>query len=447
VPVRIISDLAEARRTILRRRPLEDAPTTPEMLDTNERVWGARIGPAEVVDRILAEVEARGDAALRDITEKLDRARLEALEAGPGELEAARREVPAEVVAALEIAAEQVRAFHERHRPRSWLDFAEGGATGQLITPIERVGLHAPGGRAAYPSTVIMAAVPARVAGCPTVVMCTPPRADGSAHPTMLVAAAVAGVQRVFKIGGAQAIAAMAFGTESVPRVDKIVGPGNVFVALAKRRVFGAVGIDSIAGPTETLLIADQTADPAAAAADMLAQAEHDPLASAILLATGPAVASKVAAELERQLARLGRAETARQSLARGGGIVVTGSLALALELANEYAPEHLCLLVRDPWTALGQVRNAGGVFIGETSLEAIGDYTAGPSHVMPTGGTARFSSPLTTNDFVKITSVFGLGRQGVDRLGPPAVVLAQAEGLTAHAAAIEHRLERIPRG
>jgi histidinol dehydrogenase len=445
VPVRIFTDLAEARRTILRRASLQDAPATPEMLDTSERVWGARIGPAEVVDRILADVEARGDAALRDITEKLDLTRLEALEVGPGEVEAARREVPAEVVEALEVAAEQVRAFHERHRPRSWLDFAEDGATGQLITPIERVGLHAPGGRAAYPSTVIMAAVPARVAGCPTVVMCTPPRSDGTAHPTMLVAAAVAGVQRVFKVGGAQAIAAMAFGTETVPRVDKIVGPGNLFVALAKRRVYGAVGIDSIAGPTETLLIADETADPAAAAADMLAQAEHDPLASAILLATTTAVATRVAAQLERRLAGLERAEVARQSLARGGGIVVTGSLDAALELANEYAPEHLCLLVRDPWSALGRVRNAGGVFLGETSLEAIGDYTAGPSHVMPTGGTARFSSPLTTNDFVKITSVFGLSRQGVDRLGPPAAVLARAEGLGGHAAAVEHRLERIP--
>jgi histidinol dehydrogenase len=445
VPVRIFADVEEARRTILRRAPLQDAPTTPEMLDTSERVWGARIGPAEVVDRILADVEARGDAALRDITEKLDRARLTSLEVEPAELEAARRAVPAEVVDALEVAAAQVRAFHERHRPRSWLDFAEGGATGQLITPIERVGLLAPGGRAAYPSTVIMAAVPARVAGCSTVVMCTPPRPDGTAHPTMLVAAEVAGVGRVFKVGGAQAVAALAFGTESVPRVDKIVGPGNVFVALAKRRVYGLVGIDSIAGPTETLLIADDSADPGAAAADMLAQAEHDPLASAILLATDANVAARVAAQIERQLARLDRAEVARASLAGRGGIVVTGSLPVALELANEYAPEHLCLLVRDPWAALGQVRNAGGVFLGQTSLEAVGDYTAGPSHVMPTGGTARFSSPLTTGDFVKITSVFGLGREGLDRLGPPAAILAQAEGLTAHAAAIEHRLERIP--
>jgi histidinol dehydrogenase len=463
VPLRIITDLDEARRTILRRASPEDVPTTPEMLDTNERVWGERIGPAEVVDRILARVERDGDAAIRDITEQIDGARLEHFEVGRSEVEDAYRAVPDEVVSALRLAAEQVRSFHERHKPRSWLDFAEGGATGQMITPIERVGLHAPGGRAAYPSTVVMSAVPARVAGCGTVVMCTPPRRDGTAHPTMLVAADVAGVDRVFKIGGAQAIGAMAYGTDSVPRVDKIVGPGNVFVALAKRRVYGTVGIDSIAGPTETMLIADETADPGAAAADLIAQAEHDPLASAILLATTAAVASRVRSEVERQLARLegangtGReAETAtasagtavaRVSLAERGGIVVTGTLRVAVELANEYAPEHLCLLVRDPWALLGGVRNAGGVFLGEHSLEAVGDYTAGPSHVMPTGGTARFSSPLTTNDFVKITSVFAVGREGIDRLGPPAVVLARAEGLAGHAAAVEHRLERIPRG
>ena len=443
MPIRVISDVAEARRTLLRRDALQGAPATPEMLEASERIWGARLGPAEVVDRILAEVEARRDAALRDLTETLDGVRLERLTVEPAETAAARREVPDEVVAALGIAAEQVRAFHERHRPRSWLDFAEGGATGQIVTAIERVGLHVPGGRAAYPSTVLMSAIPARVAGCPTVVMCTPPRRDGTVHPATLVAAEIAGVDRVFKVGGAQAIAAMALGTESVPRVDKIVGPGNIFVALAKRRVFGAVGIDQIAGPTETLIVADETADAAAVAADMLAQAEHDPIASAILLATSPAVAERVVAALERQIASVSRAEIARQSLTNRGGVVVVESLAVALELANEYAPEHLCLLVGDPWAAMAQVRNAGGVFLGETSLEAVGDYTAGPSHVMPTGGTARFSSPLSVNDFVKLTSVFALGQEAIARLGPPAAVLATAEGLTAHAAAIAHRLGR----
>ena len=426
--VRILTDVAEARRTVLRRADAAED-------DQADRVAAS----------ILADVRQRGDAAIREHTERFDRARLERFEVDRAEIDDAHAAVSAEVVDALKVAIAQVRAFHEQHRPRSWIDFGPDGATGQRITPIERIGLHAPGGRAAYPSTVVMSAVPARVAGCRTLVMCTPPRADGTAHPTMLVAADLAGVDRIFKIGGAQAIGALAYGTASVPRVDKIVGPGNQYVAAAKRRVYGVVGIDSIAGPTETVVIADEGADPGAAAADLLAQAEHDPMASAILLATSEKVAKAVASQIERQLTRMGRADTIRESFGRGSALVVCGSLETALELANEYAPEHLCLLVRDPWTAMAGVRNAGGVFVGETSLEAVGDYTAGPSHVMPTGGTARFSSPLTTNDFVKITSVFGVSLAGVDRLGPPAVVLAQAEGLTAHAAAVEHRLERIP--
>lgn len=442
--VRIVADLAEARRSLLRRGLVQDVEVTPELLDQSERVWGERLAPDQVVERILADVRARGDAALREVTARLDRAILASFEVERAEVEAAYRAVPPEVVDALRLAIQQVRTFHQRHLPRSWLDFGPDGAIGQRVTPIERIGLHAPGGRAAYPSTVVMAAVPARVAGCSSVVMCTPPRPDGTAHPTMLVAADLAGVDRVFKLGGAQAIAAMAFGTESVPRVDKIVGPGNIFVALAKRRVYGVVGVDAIAGPTETMLIADESADPGAAAADMLAQAEHDPLASAILLATSEQVARLVGAQVERQLARLPKPDVARASLASRGGIVVTGSVDVALELANEYAPEHLCLLVRDPWAAMAKVKNAGGVFVGETSLEAVGDYTAGPSHVMPTGGTARFSSPLTTNDFLKVTSVFAIGVDGVNRLGPPAATLARAEGLPAHAAAVEHRLERI---
>jgi histidinol dehydrogenase len=428
--VRIVTDLAEARRTILRRTPAAED-------DAADRVAAG----------ILDDVRRRGDEALREYTERFDRARLERFEVEPAEFDGAQKAVPREVHEALGVAVEQVRAFHQRHLPRSWIDFGPDGATGQRITAIERIGLHAPGGRAAYPSTVVMSAVPALVAGCESVVMCTPPRADGTAHPTMLVAAELAGVHRVFKIGGAQAIGAMAYGTESVPRVDKIVGPGNQYVAAAKRRVYGLVGIDSIAGPTETVVVADESADPGAAAADLLAQAEHDPMATAILLATSLDVAEAVAAQVERQLKRLGRVDVIRESFGRGSGVVVAGSLDAALDLANEYAPEHLCLLVRDPWTALAKVRNAGGVFVGETSLEAVGDYTAGPSHVMPTGGTARFSSPLTTNDFVKITSVFAVSPAGIDRLGPPAVVLAEAEGLTAHAAAVEHRLERIPHG
>ena len=437
-----MTDLAEARRTVLRRAPLQELEATPEQLDASERLWGERLGPDQVVERILREVRERGDAALWELTRQLEPAAPTALEVDRARIARAYDEVPGQVVEALRLAAAQVRRFHERHVPRSWLDYGPGGSgTGQLILPIERVGLIVPGGRASYPSTVVMMAVPARVAGCSEVVMCSPPGRDGLPPAATLVAADVCGVDRVFALGGAQAIGAMTFGTGTVPRVDKIVGPGNVFVALAKRRVFGLVGIDQIAGPTETLIIADESADPAAAAADMLAQAEHDPLASAILLATSAALARAVLSELERQLLSFERCAIATASLERNGGIVVTGSLDLALDLANEYAPEHLALLVRDPWAALAKVRHAGGVFLGETSPEAVGDYTAGPSHVMPTGGTARFSSPLTVNDFVKITSVFALGPVEVARLGPPAAALARAEGLTGHAAAIDLRL------
>ena len=442
VPVRLITDLAEARATVLRRAPLQDLAATPELLDASERIWGERLTPEQVVERILADVRERGDAALWELTQRLEPGLPAALEVERAALERAYGAVPPPVIEALRLSAEQVRRFHEQHRPRSWLDYGPGGSgTGQLILPLERVGLIVPGGRASYPSTVVMMAVPARVAGCEQVVVCSPPGRDGLPPAATLVAADVCGVDRVFALGGAQAVAAMAFGTESVPRVDKIVGPGNVFVALAKRRVFGLVGIDQIAGPTETVIVADESADPAAAAADMLAQAEHDPLASAILLATTVALGRSVQAELEKQLRSFERREIAAASLERNGGVVVTGSLDLALDLANEYAPEHLALLVRDPWAALSKVRNAGGVFLGETSLEAVGDYTAGPSHVMPTGGTARFSSPLSVHDFVKITSVFALGASEVERLGPPAAALARAEGLNGHAAAIDLRL------
>jgi len=424
VPVRVI-DLAEARRTVLVRQPLGDDPSAEA-----------------VVDAILADVRARSDAALRDLTERFDGVRIERFEVDRAAIRAAHAAVDDDVVEAMRLAADQLRTFHERHRARSWLEFAEGGAMGQIVNPIERVGLLAPGGRAAYPSTVLHTAVPALVAGCREVVICSPPRYNGGVHPAILIAADIAGVERVFAIGGAQAVAALAYGTEQVPAVEKVVGPGNQYVAAAKRKVFGRVGIDQIAGPTETVLIVDESADPDAVAADALAQAEHDPLASAIVLATTAAVASAVARAIDRQLLTFARAEIARQSFADRGAVVFAGSLDVALVAANAYAPEHLCLAIADPWSALSLVKNAGGVFVGERSLEAIGDYTAGPSHVMPTGGTARFSSPLTVNDFVKITSVFGLSREAVERLGPPAAALARAEGLPGHAAAIEHRLK-----
>jgi histidinol dehydrogenase len=288
-----------------------------------------------------------------------------------------------------------------------------------------------------------MQAIPAKVAGVREVVIAAAPITGGLPSPTTLVAADVAGVDRVFRIGGAQAIAALAYGTESVPRVDKVLGPGGLFVTLAKRLVSADVSIDQLAGPTETVIVADDSADPAAAAADMLAQSEHAPLASAILIAIGRAVAEAVQAEIERQLPLLSRGAIARESLERNGGAVVAPDLGTALALANEYAPEHLCLLIRDPWSAVPLVQNAGGVFVGEESLEAVGDYTAGPSHVMPTGGTARFASPGNVWDFLKITSLFALSRAQVQRIGPAAVEIAEAEGFTAHAAAIRLRLSR----
>jgi histidinol dehydrogenase len=292
-----------------------------------------------------------------------------------------------------------------------------------------------------------MTAIPARVAGVQEVVVCSPPGPDGEISPLILAAAEVAGVDRVFRIGGAQAIAAMAFGTESVPQVDKIYGPGNIFVVLAKRRVFGLVDIDQLPGPTETLLVADESADAELVAADLLAQAEHDPMASAILVTTSAALAEAVLSELPRQLATLERAEIAGQSLAANGIIAIVPDLVTAIDLANAYAPEHLCLLLRDPWAAVPQVRNAGGIFVGEDSPEALGDYTAGPSHVMPTGGTARFSSPIHVGEFTKVISLAAANQRALRRLGPATSVLARAEGLTAHAHAIERRLARLDGG
>jgi histidinol dehydrogenase len=340
----------------------------------------------------------------------------------------------------MELAVSRIRWFHERSMPRSWIDFDGDSTFGQTFRPIARVGVYAPGGRAAYPSTVLMTAVPARVAGVESVVLCTPPGPGGLPNRSILAAARAAGVDRVFRIGGAQAIAALAFGTTTVPRVDKIAGPGNIFVALAKRQVFGHVGIDQIAGPTETLLIADDSASPAALAADLIAQAEHDPMATALLLTERRGIAESTADEVNRQAMDLPRRDIVFASLQANGGAVVTPNIDVAIDLANEFAPEHLCLMVRDAWSRLPRVRNAGGVFLGERSIEAIGDYTAGPSHVMPTSGTARFTSPLNVLDFLKVSNVFDVSQSLFRDIAPAAVALADAEGLTGHAAAIRLR-------
>lgn len=456
--LRVVPDGPEAAATVLKRTSLSDLEVDPTVAARSAAVFDTpelrnllssvgllpasadeAVSPELFVERVVRLVRTAGDTALRAIAERLDGAVPADLETSPAEIAAAYQQVDAQLVADLRLAADRIRRFHEHQRRPSWLDVDEG--LGQIIRPLERVGIYAPLSTAAYPSSVLMAAIPARVAGVDEVVLAMPPRPDGRHRPEMAVAADIAGVDRLFKIGGAQAIAALAYGTESVPKVDKILGPGNIFVVLAKKRVFGDVDIDQLPGPTETLVVADDTAPADEVAADLLAQAEHDPLASAILITSSERLAAAVPTALEEQLGQLERAEIARESLERRGGIVIVASVARALELANEYAPEHLCLLVADPWSYLPAIKNAGGVFLGRHSPEAAGDYVAGPSHIMPTAATARFSSPLSVNDFLKITSVIALSAHQLAELGPVAARLARAEGLTAHAAAVERRL------
>lgn len=437
-----IYDTKTAQQTILRRPAWDELAIPDPLLDRIEALFGERITPDEAVRRILADVRARGDAALVDWSQRVDGVTPPALVVPRAAIEAAYDHVAPDVIDAMRVAIARVEAFHRRQPALSWIHNDAEGTLGQLVRPIERVGVYIPGGSAPLPSSLIMTAIPARVAGVDFIAMISPPQRDnGLPHPTILVAADLAGVDTVYAGGGAQAIGALAYGTQSIARVDKICGPGSLFTTLAKRQVFGIVGIDGLPGPTETVVIADERADPQLAAADLLAQAEHDVLACAILLTPSPRLAEQVQAAVMAQLEELGRSEVIAGSLARGSGIVVTDSLAQAFELANIYAPEHLCLLVDDPWSHLGEVRHAGGIFLGERSFEVLGDYVAGPSHVMPTGGTARFASPVNVNDFVKIVSVIGLNEQTLRAIGPAAQRLARAEGLSAHAAAVERRL------
>jgi histidinol dehydrogenase len=440
--IRIVADVAEARRTILARRPPEEEALSPRMREGIARVFGADLSAAAVVERILADVRREGDAAVLRYTEAFDGARLDDLLVSPEEIAAAMAAVEPATLDALRLAAGRVEAFHRRQLRQSWVSFDEYGTLGQIIRPLARVGLYVPGGTAAYPSSLLMSAIPARVAGVEEIVVATPPGRDGAIPAVTLAAAGIAGVDRIVKAGGAQGIGALAYGTASVPRVDKILGPGNIFVALAKERVFGQVAIDAVQGPTETLIIADESATPALVAADLLAQAEHDPMASPILLTPSPDLAERVADEIMEQLPPLSRSEVALAAFENNGGIVVVPDLEAAVGLANDYAPEHLCLIVRDPWSLVPLVRNAGGIFLGEASAEVMGDYVAGPSHTMPTSGTARFSSPLNVEEFLKVISLFGLNDRAVRELGPAALALAEAERLTAHAAAVRRRLE-----
>lgn len=426
-----------------RRGEFTQTDLAPAFSARIEEVFGQPLTAREVVDRIVEDVRAEGDAAVARYTLAFDNRVLDRSEVPRAAWDTAWEEIGPELRRALTVAADRVRRFHERQLRQSWFQPEELGIFGQIVRPLERVGIYTPGGSAALPSSLLMTAIPAKVAGVREVIVSAPPRHQGSVAPITLAAARVAGVDRVFAVGGAQAIAAMAFGTATIPHVDKVLGPGNIFVALAKRRVFGTVDIDQIAGPTETLLIADHTADVELAAADMLAQAEHDEQASAILVTTTAAFASEVVQELERQLPTLERAEIARTSLKSNGVIAVVDTLDQAIVLSNAYAPEHLCLLVERPWDLVPYVENAGGIFIGEQSPEALGDYTAGPSHVMPTGGTARYSSPVTVADFQKVITVVAGNPAAIEALGSATMALARAEGLGGHASAIERRLHR----
>lgn len=443
--IRVFTDPVEGREFILSSRDMTSSELSPRMREGVRRVFGEDLSADQVVSRIIADIKADGDDSVKKYTSKIDGVDIEDLRVSEAEIQQALDEVPKEIREALAFAADRIRTFHEKQHIDSWIDFGNDGALGQLVRPLDRVGVYAPGGTAPYPSSLLMTAVPARVAGVKEVIVCAPPERDGRIAPITAVAAQIAGVDAVYKIGGAQAIAAMAFGTESVPRVDKILGPGNIFVVLAKRQVYGAVDIDSLPGPTETMVIADDSANLALCAADMLAQAEHDQMASAILVTTSTSLAEQLPAELERQLASHDRAEIARESLERNGAVVVVSDIDEAFAIANAYAAEHLCLLIDHAWDHIAKVRHAGGIFVGESSPEVIGDYTAGPSHVMPTGGTARFSSPVNIGDFLKVISVIGLNENGLRSVGPQAAVVARAEGLTAHAAAVERRLELLP--
>jgi histidinol dehydrogenase len=435
VTIQIIEGTPAARAHIARLRAEEEAELPARVTARLRAVFGRAISPQEAVAQIVADVRRDGDAALRDYTRRIDGVSLDALALDAETIEAADRVAPPDLRDALHRAANRIRAFHEREPRQSWLEWDdEEGALGQMIRPLRRVGVYVPGGTAAYPSSLLMAAIPAQVAGVEEIVVTTPPGPQGTGAAATLAAARVVELERVFLLGGAQAIAALAYGTQSIPRVDKIVGPGNIFVVLAKRHVYGMVDIDGLPGPTETLVIADANADPALVAADLLAQAEHDTLASAILVTPSQSLAVAVEVEVACQVEELSRADVIAESLRGQGGMEE------AVDLANGYAAEHLCLHVADPWSLVGQVKHAGGVFLGENSYEVLGDYVAGPTHVMPTMGTARFASPLSVRDFTKIISLFGLDEGEAREISQAAQRLAEAEGLTAHAAAVARR-------
>lgn len=441
--LRIIENVDKARQTILQRRDMMDLDKVPEPVRAGvSRVFGEDLTPEQAVARLLADVRKRGDDALHEWTTRIDGLTMDALEIPPDEWEDAYSRLPADLADAMVLSAERIRDFHTRQPIPCWTTDAMGGTMGQKLAPLERVGVYVPGGTAPLPSSLLMAAIPARVAGVDEVCVCTPAdRQTGGVSDIMLAAAYIAGVDRLFTLGGALAVGALAYGTATVPRVDKIVGAGGIFTTVAKRQVYGIVGLDGIYGPTETVVVADDSADPAWVAADMLAQAEHDILATAILLTPSRKMAESVQVEIARQLEDLSRAEIAAAALEGQGGAVITPDLETAIQLADEFAPEHLCLSVQDPELWADKIRNAGGIFLGEHSFEVLGDYVAGPSHIMPTGGTARFKGPVNVLDFVKVINIIGLDGETATKLCPAAARIAGAESLTAHGAAATQRM------
>lgn len=399
---------------------------------------------ADIVTDIIENVKENGDKALFEYSEKFDKANLTSLEVTEAEIEEAFSLVEPRFIEVLKKAAKNIEEFHKKQVRNSFvLNETEGVVTGQKVTPIEKVGLYVPGGTAAYPSTVLMDSIPAKIAGCQYICITTPPSSDGKVNPVILAAAKIAGVDKIFKVGGAQAVAALAYGTETVKKVDKIVGPGNAFVAEAKRQVFGRVSIDMIAGPSEILVIADGKSDPSFVAADLLSQAEHDKNASAVLVTDSEELANKVANEIENQLKQLSREEIARVSVDNNGKIIVADNLEDVFAVANEIAPEHLELCVDNPFDYLDKIKNAGSIFMGRYCPEALGDYFAGPNHTLPTSGTARFSSPLSVDDFVKKSQFVYYSKNALDKVAQDVAFFAEKEGLTAHAKSASIRSEK----
>ena len=441
----VIKGIQNAENVLVRIDPLDLDSLPDSVLARTQEAFGEGVTPLHSIHQILDDVRQDGDAAVRRYAKLLDGSDLEDFRVTEEQMAQARNSVSKELRESLELAAQRVRDFHEATMPSDWVDREKG--LGELVRPLDRVGLYAPGGSAAYPSTVLMTAVPARVAGVREVILCTPPQRGEVLNPAVIVAAEIAGLDALYQVGGVPAVAAMAYGTASVPKVDKICGPGNIFVSYAKKLVQGSVDIDGVFGPTETIVLADKTANASFCAADLIAQAEHDPLATAILITNSQELVDQVGSEVTRMIAEQPRAEVAQAALDRQGRVVLVDSLEEAVDLVNRIAPEHLCLLLDDPWSWVDKIKHAGGLFLGEYSPEVMGDYIAGPSHVMPTGGTARFGSALSVHHFLRTMPVVGLSPSEFQKLGKAAVHIADAEGLSGHASAVQIRLDSLGKG